>query len=749
MVLGAAAPVALADDTPVQTDGVIGQWGTSEKAGGDGVHVIVGWYEPDGNTTNRPDSVTVTVHWKTKDHVIHTGTVTLHGNGTLTHVGTMERDLGVYAGEDYSGSIDRWKTWPNYTPAGTTTPTGKENQRQVTYKFPDIDGYIKIIDGDCGVIYVKAAPTTETGSITIDKQTVGKVGTPADAVFVVTDFNTGAVKATIKYSDFTKVGNDEDHRQYTLELPLGTYKITELGAEQTGYVLTVQGSKAGHNDPADQEKFEWNSAPEASVNTLYQNTDIAYIRNTYEESSTYIDLQATKTYEGGTLEAGQFTFKLMEGTVQVSTATNDASGNINFPKIYYNEEGTYTYTISEVAGSSDDIIYDENSYNVTVNVTEKNGKLTATAVYPSDGITFRNIYNKTTVSGEKTWDDNNDQDGKRPESITIRLLANGTVTQSKTVSADADGNWKWSFTNLDKYANGTLINYTISEDAVDDYTTAVSGYNVTNTHTPEKTSVSGSKTWNDNNDQDGKRPESITIRLLADGTVTQSKTVTADDDWKWSFTNLDKYANGREITYSISEDAVTGYTSEVNGYDVTNTHTPEKTSVSGEKTWDDNNDQDGKRPESITIRLLADGTVTQSKTVTADDDWKWSFTNLDKYANGREITYSISEDAVEDYDTEIIGYDVKNTYNSVTPYNGDGGGGGKTVVTPEPSEPSKHSHTSRTKASATSHAVVEAPTTGDTSALGAWSFSATMALALLAVVISRKRANDRRRNEMQ
>ena len=182
---------------------------------------------------------------------------------------------------------------------------------------------------------------------------------------------------------------------------------------------------------------------------------------------------------------------------------------------------------------------------------------------------------------------------REPSSITVRLFADGTEVTSKIVTAN--DNWSWSFTGLDKYNSGTEIVYTISEDTVADYTTVVDGYNITNTHTPEKISISGSKTWDDADNQDGKRPESITVRLFADGTEVTSKTVTANDNWSWSFTGLDKYNSGTEIVYTISEDTVADYTTVVDGYNITNTHTPEKISISGSKTWDDADNQDGKR----------------------------------------------------------------------------------------------------------------------------------------------------------
>ena len=302
---------------------------------------------------------------------------------------------------------------------------------------------------------------------------------------------------------------------------------------------------------------------------------------------------------------------------------------------------------------------------------EIKGYLKTSAInYKDDGktitITLTNTHNleKTVVSGSKTWDDNNNQDGKRPESITINLFANGKKIDSKTVTA-AD-NWSWTFNELDKYSGGKLIVYTITEESVDGYTTIVNDFDVTNTHNLEKTVVSGSKTWDDNNNQDGKRPESITINLFANGKKIDSKTVTAADNWSWTFNELDKYSGGKLIVYTITEESVDGYATIVNDFDVTNTHNLEKTVVSGSKTWDDNNNLDGKRPESITINLFANGKNVDGKTVTEADNWSWTFDNLDVYANGNKITYTITEDEVTDYASQVIGYNVTNTHTPET-----------------------------------------------------------------------------------
>lgn len=184
---------------------------------------------------------------------------------------------------------------------------------------------------------------------------------------------------------------------------------------------------------------------------------------------------------------------------------------------------------------------------------------------------------------------------------------------------------------------------------------------------PEKITVEGSKTWNDAENQDGIRPEEITINLLKNGKKIASKKVTEADGWKWKFENLEKYENGKLIEYTISEEKVEGYKTEIkgnvkDGFVVTNTKEPEKIKVEGLKTWNDKNNKVGIRPKSITINLLKNGEKIASKQVTAKDNWRYKFENLDKFENGKEIKYTISEDKVDKYTTKIDGFNITNTY---------------------------------------------------------------------------------------
>ena len=178
---------------------------------------------------------------------------------------------------------------------------------------------------------------------------------------------------------------------------------------------------------------------------------------------------------------------------------------------------------------------------------------------------------------------------------------------------------------------------------------------MTNTHTPETTSVSGTKTWDDADDQDGKRPTSITVNLLADGTVVKTIEVTpdADGNWTYSFTDLPKYKDGAEITYTVTEDAVADYTTTINGFDIKNTHVPETTSVKVTKAWADANDKDGLRPASVTVRLMDGEQVVKTATLSATNSWTVEWTDLPVYAKGQRIDYKVVEDPVAGYTTKV------------------------------------------------------------------------------------------------
>lgn len=150
------------------------------------------------------------------------------------------------------------------------------------------------------------------------------------------------------------------------------------------------------------------------------------------------------------------------------------------------------------------------------------------------------------------------------------------------------------------------------------------------------------------------------MNLLANGTVVDTRVVTADEDWKYQFTDLDKYdQNGVEIEYTVKEQDVPGYQSEVDGFDITNTRSEQK-SIEITKSWKD--DDSESRPASITVHLLQNGEVYDTVEITEADGWSYEFDQLESFdENGVAYTYAIEEEPVEGYASEVNGFDITNT----------------------------------------------------------------------------------------
>ncbi|MDO0918564.1 MULTISPECIES: Cna B-type domain-containing protein [unclassified Enterococcus] len=379
--------------------------------------------------------------------------------------------------------------------------------------------------------------------------------------------------------------------------------------------------------------------------------------NTYRNTET-TEVSGTKTWNdyGNKFNTRpeSITVKLMQNDKEIDDqiVKADKKGNwtYRFDKLpKYDAEGkAYTYKIQEesVPGYTSEI----NGYDL-VN-------------------TYHNT-ETTTVSGTKTWNDNNNQLNTRPESITVELMQNGKEIDKRIVKADKEGNWTYRFDNLPKYdAEGKAYTYTIQEEKVSGYTTKVNGYDLVNTYrNTETTEISGTKTWNDYDNKFNTRPESITVKLMQNDKEIDKQVVKSDNhsNWTYRFDKLPKYdTEGKAYTYKIQEENVPRYTSEINGYDLVNTyHNTETTTVSGTKTWNDNNNQLNTRPESITVELMQNGKEIDKRIVKADKkgNWTYRFDNLPKYdAEGKAYTYTIQEGKIPDYTTKINGYNLVNTY---------------------------------------------------------------------------------------
>lgn len=136
--------------------------------------------------------------------------------------------------------------------------------------------------------------------------------------------------------------------------------------------------------------------------------NLATFTNSYAAKGS-VTLAAKKRFTGGALAGNDFSFALYKGDkaegTPIETVANDEKGNITFQPINYTEAGDYEYTIKEVTGNDQTIVYDGQKVKVKVSVTDnKNGTLDATVTYGGDKAvpTFTNVKPTTDVTVEAT-----------------------------------------------------------------------------------------------------------------------------------------------------------------------------------------------------------------------------------------------------------------------------------------------------------------------------------------------------------
>ena len=105
-------------------------------------------------------------------------------------------------------------------------------------------------------------------------------------------------------------------------------------------------------------------------------------------------IEAKKVLNGKALEADKYEFELKdsEGNL-VDTAKNKADGSITFKEIEYKGPGLHTYLVSEKAGKEENVTYDTNTHEVTVEVAD-NGQGQLVATITSEQPVFTNTYTK-------------------------------------------------------------------------------------------------------------------------------------------------------------------------------------------------------------------------------------------------------------------------------------------------------------------------------------------------------------------
>ena len=432
------------------------------------------------------------------------------------------------------------------------------------------------------------------------------------------------------------------------ESQVGThkYKISEVAGNEPGITYDKTVYEVEVSVTKDTQTNRLNS-------TVSKTPEELKFTNTFVQKM--IDIPVTKVWNDNNNNDGK-----RPNNVEVELLENGSSTG---KKLILSSENNWK-------GSFQNLVAEKDGKAINYSVVEvaTNGYQASVTGDVNTGYTITNSYSNETVNikAVKNWDDGNNQDGKRPSEIKINLLADGEKVETKTVKADQSGKWEVSFTGKPKYKDGKEIKYTITEEAVNEYTTTITDFNVVNKYVPKVVEFQVTKIWDDANNQDGKRPSTIQVQLyksiegsvetpLPDKILTlEEKGQNNPNKWTGIFTNLPKYENGKEVSYSVKEINVPeGYVSNVVGKEITNSHTPEEIVIEGTKVWNDNNNQDGKRSKIIRVQILNGEKVVDEIEVSEKTNWTFKSKSLPKYENGKEIKYAVKEMEVKTYSTDI------------------------------------------------------------------------------------------------
>ena len=544
-------------------------------------------------------------------------------------------EAGTYKVIETNSEIDgyRFEETQSVTNAETTVTKDEAGAAEIIDAYTELTGLVikKTIEGGITKTEAEGALTFVVEKLDENGEVIGyldKTGT-----FVAKeDADEDLKNVTITISDFDAdsfkyddEGNLEEATKTFAEIEGGNYKVIETNHDIDGYRFE-----------------ETQSVTETGVITISgENGGVAEIKDVYTE---FGNLEITKTVSGGVTKEeaeGALKFEIRkvdeEGNIigyldkdgNVVTAktvltvadfdeiNTDEDGNITSIVKHYEDIEAGTYKVVETNTTIEGYRFEEE-----LSVTEAETtvtKDTAGAAELKDVYTVSEVP-LTEARVEKVWNDSNDQDGRRPASLTVQLLADGNPVEGAEVQLSTENGWTSGIANLLKYREGTEeeIVYTWTEKDLPAGYTLVSTdktgtlTTLTNSYTTETTEATIRKVWNDNNNADGKRPL-VLYATLSNG---QTVTLTEENNWTETIEGLPKYQNGNEIEYTWSEVTVPGYTlASVTTVGTETTLVNSITSVKVSKV----DVVSGEELEGATIQILdKDGNVVEEWTSTKE-----------------------------------------------------------------------------------------------------------------------------------
>ncbi|HWP51691.1 MAG TPA: Cna B-type domain-containing protein [Clostridia bacterium] len=509
------------------------------------------------------------------------------------------------------------------------------------------------------------------------------------------------------------------------------YRASEVGGEPTGYLTpTVSPSYVSISN---------GTSPQINIGNMLDTINFS-VKKLWDDRNEYYHSRPENLADGKTSVTVALQRKTASSadssyttinSVNLETAADEYESEThrweNIPRIAPDGE-IYNYRVKEIKISDSDVTYNNadtltggETYNYSVSYGADSDA--GDDIFISITNTVQERDADTALTVKKVWNDNSDQDGVRPDTISIKLFRDGSQVQ--TVSLNEAGDWSHTFTDLPKYKNGSTTvesEYTVSEELGSDTSYSLDSgaavwdagsftYTFNNRYDPKTMTVKATKVWaGDGTGLAGvTRPESIAltlkVRKASTGTftavttdqsgaaLTNPVTVTAAGSWAdVSWMNLPQRRDGELLEYQVTEAAVpgyvTGYSTAVSGTGTSGeektlivTNTLQKLSYTAQKVWQDASG--ATLPDDVTVALyrktaltgyalVVQPNIVATQSLTATGSWSYTWSDLLKYdASGNLYSYAVRETKISgvalDADTgRAAGYELVSEADNAT-----------------------------------------------------------------------------------
>ena len=467
---------------------------------------------------------------------------------------------------------------------------------------------------------------------------------------------------------YAKVIRDEDGKVVGIQVEVKGKQGDVFAVEATNHYERKDGalsiSKTVTGDLGNPNR-EWNFTV-----TLTSPADYVSLLNG-NFNYTYVITDGNGVVKSGTLELPAVAQDELDGSMGVMpenaleiTDVNENGSKIEFTiTLKHGQTATIsgipvgtTYKVVEVRANRDG--YTTKVTGATGTIVENDESLSNVPL-----ASFINRRSSIELSVSKEWV--GDDDHVRPTTIQVQLYHNN-VAYGTPVTLSAEDGWVYSWTGLDNTGTWTVEEVNVPEGYARVPEIRANGdraWVIVNTYTESLTTdITVNKVWLRDNPE--TRPGSITVQLYrSNEPYGEPVVLTEDADGNWTYTwyDLDVHEDWSVLEVNVPDGYDATYSRNQDGTVLTITNTG-AAEVTVTKEWDDEDDADGIRPESVTVQLWRGMFLHDTVTLDESNNWSYTWSNLPLGYDYRVVEVDVPEGYDASYDQDGDVWTITNTH---------------------------------------------------------------------------------------